>query len=780
MSTPINTQGILICGYNNYFNRLLKRETSVSSYLALPNAYVVGVNQQHENGQLFNFNANDGVDTTHVFDFGWDGQHPDYFVVHDGSNIISRWFVTEAVHLSGNKKFRVSLKRDVLADYYDSILDSPCYIEKGHVGIENPFILNSENLPLNQIKKNEYLLKDLSNIGWYYVYLAKNFVEQDHPITVTVGAPTVFQTLPDDFTFFTTTPHTYEFIGNDNQDFISVESFILRDEYPRLTDIRISDKHIYDGGILSTTRTIGIGINSATLKNRFLEGLETAIDDIPDLRTAVANDLGVNSRYKYEQLLALQNKVVKYNNKYYTCRVSAKGSKKVKGDFSISASIPTAIDNELSKQEYEDVFFYYYPDNYTFGYNVHTFELEVVFELKTEYEKTITLSTNRARTNATYDVVVLPAGRTQIVVAGVAVNSIDSLEVVNAMATQLSDFVYDVQLLPYFPYQNKILIYQYIEFDSDDGNLVQKVAIDNDSAIYLIYVQNPTIKNVALSFNIDVPSDPTDFKVANECDYYRLVSPNFNGQFDFSVTKNQGVDGFRVDMLVQPNIPYIYVRPNFKGLYGADYLDNRGLLCSGDFSLPRVDDKFIDYQLQNKNYQNIFDRSIQNMEVTRKYQRLEQAFSLAAGAGQGAAMGSMYGGSKGAIVGGAISGVAGVADMAISEAMYKENKDFAIDRFNMSLENIQALPYSVTKVNPLTPSNKIFPFIEVYSCTDDEREALRQKIIYDGMTIGAIGHLRDYVGTGFTKGQLIRLESISDDTHLLNIIYDEVKKGVVM
>jgi hypothetical protein len=79
---------------------------------------------------------------------------------------------------------------------------------------------------------------------------------------------------------------------------------------------------------------------------------------------------------------------------------------------------------------------------------------------------------------------------------------------------------------------------------------------------------------------------------------------------------------------------------------------------------------------------------------------------------------------------------------------------------------------------------RIFPFIERYDCTPEEKEALKNKIIYNGMSVGRIGKLVDFIVNvpvgeyGYFKGQLIRLEGIGDDYHLTNKIAEELNKGV--
>ena len=69
-------------------------------------------------------------------------------------------------------------------------------------------------------------------------------------------------------------------------------------------------------------------------------------------------------------------------------------------------------------------------------------------------------------------------------------------------------------------------------------------------------------------------------------------------------------------------------------------------------------------------------------------------------------------------------------------------------------QNIQAIPTSLTKTSALTYNTRVWPFVEYYTCTEKEREALKDKIKYNGMTIMKIGKLTDYtLGVGnFFKG----------------------------
>ena len=308
----------------------------------------------------------------------------------------------------------------------------------------------------------------------------------------------------------------------------------------------------------------------------------------------------------------------------------------------------------------------------------------------------------------------------------------------------------------------------------------------------IFYVQKST-------FSTSIPVDSNFFglvpsgskKVISNCRMWRLVSPNYQGSFEFNIAKNGGdITSFNVFCTYKPFTPTIKVAPNFNWLYGGEFADNRGLLCGGDFSLPRVTDEWITYQLNNKNYQNIFNRDIQHLDYMQGLEMRNQLVSGAVGifsdAAKGAAAGGMAGGGWGAVAGAVIgAGTSAIGygiDVDTMAKTHRENKQLAIDKFNYQLGNIKALPYTLTKVGSFDVISKIFPFVEAYSCTSEEEEAFENKIKYESMTVMRIGTLEQFKDFDselhYFKGSLIRNDEISDDSHVLNAIYEELLKGV--
>lgn len=178
------------------------------------------------------------------------------------------------------------------------------------------------------------------------------------------------------------------------------------------------------------------------------------------------------------------------------------------------------------------------------------------------------------------------------------------------------------------------------------------------------------------------------------------------------------------------------------------------------------------------------------MDVSHEIQKQEAVIGAFGGTVSGAASGALagskagpYGALAGAVVGGVASGIGGALDVANVDKAQKEAKSFATDMYNMNLRNIQAIPYSLAKTSSFVYNNKIWPMLEYYSCTEEEKRAFRLKLEYNGMTVNKITTLADVTEEGtikYVKGQMIRLEDLSDDSHMAYTIYDEINKGVYL
>ena len=173
---------LLLLHYNNYFNRIIKKEATVAAYMNADSNYRVASNA--------NFNPGDGVNTSIVLGCGangslFDGEEFDYLVAYEIVDNVSvirgRWFILEQDRKRAGQ-YELTLKRDVIADNYNDVVDSPIYLEKGFINdVNDPLLYNSESMNLNQIKQLEIPLKDETQSGWVVGYIPSDAFPKVEP-----------------------------------------------------------------------------------------------------------------------------------------------------------------------------------------------------------------------------------------------------------------------------------------------------------------------------------------------------------------------------------------------------------------------------------------------------------------------------------------------------------------------------------------------------------------------------------------------------------------------
>ena len=457
------------------------------------------------------------------------------------------------------------------------------------------------------------------------------------------------------------------------------------------------------------------------------------------------------------------------------------------------------------------------PNAYSFSVNFQATQYEVILtKLATpSYTYKVEIDNNRYHLNdAPYDMFAIPYSDDLIINKSnafyVQANKELALQTALALGRDYmgAGYIYDIQLLPYCPFRSCIQEDGTFDIDTvsyyDIEALEEGQSYGNGDVVGVILFGTQS----TFTFNITQEIELTNKKIQNSCDAWRLCSPNYSGLFEFNVAKNNGVQYFNVDCTYKPYNPYIHLNPNFQNLYGYDANDMRGLVCGGDFSLPQVTDSWKTYELNNKNYQEIFDRNVQSMELRNNLQESKDIFNAITGTIMGGTAGAVagskagpYGAIAGGLVGTAASAIGGIIDVDYNRMLRNDALDLTKDQFGYQLGNIQALPYSLAKTSAFTANNKIFPFVEYYTCTNTEKRALANKVAWNGMTVMRIGTMSEFIGNqwnyedieskGYIKGKLIRLEFPietelehserdvhGEDFHVVNAIAEELNKGV--
>lgn len=781
---------IYLLKYNNYYNRIVKKEDTLGAYLTQDCLL--------DTFENINFVPADGVDTTLVVKH--EGPNPDYLIVADGNDIESRWFVVESDIIRGGQ-YKLTLHRDVIVDSYNLVVNAPCFIEKATLPNNDPFIFNGEDMTFNQIKQSETLLKDETQSAWVVGYIPKDAFPD--------GATVTGDAILDDSADITVAGiENWEYYQYQTTDFVGQVTehkttgrvrITLQSEYTNDTiydkpfgidshgilSIDVTEPSSQDPGLNCTVGVDDGGKLVEAIKNECPKKWNTAGGKLV-IATRLREYKGGHSITDTLDFKSLNGQILYDSNTKLYSRIVVETSQKSESVDITNSTIPALyqyLDENVTRTVTSQ------GSSFTISgtANQNTFKSEFTYStyrIKIEQipqQVTATISKPEARyhlEDQPYDMFAMPySDDLEIYKSGVKLFNANKSIAVN-IATQIaaatgSANVYDVQLLPYCPVRYCIL---------DDGTFdVTTSKVD--------YVQDMNKNNIGIilwattsSFTVNISNEitSTNPKIENLTDRWRLCSPNFNGQFEFSVAMNGGVDYFNVDCTYKPFNPYIHVNPNFKRMYGQDFNDARGLICAGDFSLPQVTKAWADYQLNNKNYENIFNREIQNLQVQQKAQQIGDIASAVSGVFGGAAGGGLALGTGGAIAGGAISAIGGGLDIAINEKLRAEAMDYKRDMFGMQMGNIQALPSNITKTTAFTYNNKIFPILEYYTCTDEEKTALANKLKYNGMTVGRIGKIADYLANAndqYIKGRIIRIEGVSDDFHYYKAISDEIYKG---
>lgn len=787
---------IYCISYNNYFNRTVKREESLAAYLGANNE---NVRYMEAN---FNFNPNDGANA--VITVGRSANpansYGDYLLVVENGEIASRWFILDEERLRG-KQYRLNLRRDIVADYYEKVLNSTAFIEKGLPNEDSTLIFNSEGIPFNQIKKGETPLIDDSKMAWIIGFVERENEAKTISINSTVVPDFKVENL-NDWQYY-----KYLESGVASNDRPVMNAYVIRNTPPDVA--AIPERWTFGSTKMGVTveddlTASYIYENTQTNMKNYLNGYRTGV------RGRVTNNyknyftnLPTQNETDFYGIQSTNGKIIQVGtNTFYKITIdrSEKYSQEVtvtedKNGGDLYTYMQNIFDNAPGRKSGTGSPIYKMSLSLTL--------LKPVLTPVVEGEYTIGYPAKTGRLinkNAPFDLFCIPFSNDMKIKAASSefqANKEFAMSIGSEIARSLGAACYDVQLLPFCPMTGFTIEDNGTTFNinSTDAKRTTFVKNANNENVYALFwsAASSGTKNIFKSDGTPYAT-VSDKKIENECDFYRLVSPNYNGQFEFSAAKNGGVRYFNVDYTYLPFSSYIHVNPDFSELYGQDFNDARGLICQGDFSIMYLSDAWVNYQVQNKNYNNIFDREIQNMDTVHGIENTQKRI---AGAINAAATGAAVAAAGSGIIGKVVSAGAGViaagasyagaeADILFGNKIYEENKSYKKDIFEYSLDNVRALPNSIAKTTAYTENNKIFPVLEYYSCTEEEKNILANEIAQRGMTIGSIDYISSYasntweykgiVARNFIKAQLIKTDI--EDNHIADVLSTELAKGL--
>lgn len=819
---------LYILKFNNYLNRVVKKFNTFYNY----EEYILGdpiVN--------INFNPNDGITTEQIINWNPANGNGDYLLaIDDNGDINSRWFIMEAARTRAGQ-YRLTLRRDLLADFYEDYINAPCFIEKATLSAANPLLFNRENMTYNQIKQSENLLKDETNSAWIVGYIPRDAFQQAQDIELQVpttqesAAVTVngitnwelysFSNLNPNYSNATFYPAAEDItITTTVGGLVGVRntgggSTVTDGKADIATDIYGSVDNDY------TTLETGISTTPLQVSGTQIGAYSSSTGGVPypDVLGAITQNYSNVASTIHRNAAALMNsisltlttKIKSYDGKviydsstdkaYKIKVVSTQGM--IPSNYAVTqgTNIFTTLNNALNKNFYigsTNVIVNGTPNSSSFLVSAYTTTGYISLDEVTVVSTKVTIPSALSRPHledSPYDMFCIPynavniySGDTKILTTQEGTGTSIAIQIGPAIAGQEgAGNIFDAQLLPYCPLRNIVGVNGNIVVNANTK--VNYITTGNDVKVSAMFWCYNSSFNFDIPYEIPVKTTALDKKIETETSFHRLCSPNYNGIFEFDAQKNNGVSVIHVSCTYKPFNPYIHLRPNFGGLYGLDLAkDNRGLICGGDFSLAQISDAWANYELNNKNYENIFNRQISNLNINNSVQREQEMWNIISGTVSGVSSGAIAGGltgnpyaaAAGAILGGGASLAGGLQDRALNEMLRKEQIDYQRDMYGYQLGNIQAIPQSLSKTSAFAYDNKIFPFIEYYSCTSEEKLALRYKLQWDGMTVMSIGAISQYKQTNnsFIKGTIIRLADLDEDYHIAAEIKNEIQKGV--
>ena len=840
-------------GYDAYNSALITTFTDIDFDL-LDGVNNTGVVIDDDNGALKAYHSN--------YVIAW------YTDSEQKARIHSRWFIMKQTEVSYNK-YTFDLRRDVIGDNYQTVINSPVFIEKGFVSAYSSAIFNDEQMTFNQIKKKEYLLKDQTNCPWLAIYYAQkdsegNLYNLKSSFSYAMPADIILNGEID----------TWEYYNNCN---LTAQTALPKETVKNqlyssvvLGCIEMFPSGQPSGSVYKIYEERGRkpfligkwgGDNQAhyyvAFKAPYILAQEASkqFQDFFKLTEQQKNDV-VGSQYSIinqetlSYLYTLNKKIIRStlsngSHKYYeiviTVNNSAYFNKRIDENTSAYDSLNAWCISNYSEYKYSNKIEFALEGDCQF----YTLKLEDITSTyindstSTGYQYDTTGHINTQ--NAAYNVAVIPYAD-----AGLKFGHLDyvasirkdiAYRLVQDIASKPETEVYDIQLLPYCPipdieqmntisdtdftlglpdwiYSNNEEPYDKLISDENYSWVWNK---ETESTPYptpdlvgqiIINVPDCNVHTIVPAPGAEsLIEDPIERKIALLTKMTRICAPNYNGLFDFNKQKNGGLSEYEIYMTLKPVQPYLHITPKFNAyysLYGGDFNDYRGMIAGPDFSLSRKSNAWNEYELINKNYQNIFNRQIQNLEfqhsMTNEQAAIQHQVSMANSFLSGLNNMLLQGSLKN-IPGAVLSGIGSAANLAMQQYGYNIDKSFRIrgqkeelqyqrDMYGFNLGNIRAIPESLSKISSFDVDNKIYPFIEEYSATIEEEEALRRKLKYDGMSIGRISTIREMelekpkpTTPMFIKGQLIRLLDeagleVPMNTQIEEAIFDEIYKGV--
>lgn len=795
---------IVVGNYNNYYNRIHKPAQSTIDLYTNVGAPIT-VDRMWDVCQFDNINfvRADNLDTSLTINVSQDPDtatevinpsragmtasmiNPDYLLVCNGTTVISRWFIIESVW-NREWQFKLTLRRDLLADFWDMIKDEDFYCEKGPIpsGYTN-LRYNGEGQTFNQILTKRVPLKQKSNQSGRYII---GYIDRGWTGGTIYSAP-----IYKEFESFDELP----FRKLNNLPFVDMtgieygfEVSMIKASEPSFTDPIMTS----EGPFVSANEQFTLSANlshgsggrrgtidkgSSQIGSPSIDITDEGISLLGSSFASALNSSGFNLIPSIEADLKAQFQIADDEMQSYDGKLIKVKGKVYQVTYTVAATykwVPVGhVDGSLGKSVW-DILKRLQTDIWTTGNPVSCMSKIARFKTSTfTLTEQSGISIPQSRThpgNLPYDIFYLEDNDTTRAFA-------------SNFATQYigGNVVYDIQVLPFEP-----------------TGTASGIDVGGNNVLH--WATSDSIHNSFYHSKIKTYSNDLEYKKGSNLDMCRLVSPNGAAVWEFNPAKIGGVAANSIcyEVTFAPFRPYIHIYPYFDNLYGTvrktswspNEGESRGLICTGDYSIPYSTNNWSRYQLQNSAYQLSHDRMIQNMSVNQGAERIQEIVNTIAGSFQTSAQGfqaGMMAGPIGAGVGAAVGGAAGLAggisSYALNEQLRKEEMSYAEDMFGYSLQNIKAQAQPLSHSNYLTVGVAYFPYIELYESTSIEETIFADRLRVNGWSLGIVTTMAALktaatdasACTRYVRGRLVKFNGY-EDGHIANAINMELQRGV--
>ena len=814
---------LYLLNYNNYYNRQLKKLTNISDY----NDYLIDTISD------VNIDIQDDLNTTLIINYNsFEKATPNYLLIEDTiENLFTRWFVIECAQTRG-LQFKLQIKRDVIADYFQTIKKSPCLLYKGYVGNDNVLVFNKEQQEYNKIKTKELLIKDNTGIGYVVGFIGKDvagsssnkiYSSYNTDMQVDFDYNSLSSSMKNYFAIGSATPTST--VMDKTMSHIIVKNVSASITfYQRSTGNKTAHangtipiyRSLHNSDVVSSwnppsTLTGDITVYGAKNGPEYTAYNDTTVNSdiimpvynqIRSVMTTKLNNQNINydvplnvDRSFINSLRSYDGKICCINNVYYKCQFMkvADGTDTMSNwnyslTYQVRQAIPTTADmNGLSGFTFSGVSdTNFNTDDIDIDYLKYKCYIKLTQQNISIYTY-ITPKTNRNHLiDAPYDMFVFPYSDDY----SYTVNSTSYLASKN-MAINLAQSicessgseVYDIQIVPYCPFS----------IEQGDWSLFNYQAIYNssDQVIGYYFWSDRGSKSITVAENrseLTLSTNPS-YKEITQLNKYILCSPDKNAQWEFNPAMNHGITNWIISYEYRPFSSYLKIEPEFNWLYGNsfynDLSDIRGLVINSSYSLTQLNDAWANYLNNNKNFQQIFDTQINTQLKTYDLQNKAAWDTMVQRSINGSFGGGLYEIAN-LISGGKLGSKADAVrkEQEMTEQIQGLTLAQSRDLFNYQLDNIKNQPDTIKKLTSINVDFRIFPFVEIYECTEQELTIFRDNIKYNGMTLMITGFIENYLKDNdetFIQGTLIRFnefEKQENDYTLVQRINDELNKGV--